>query len=527
MTLDSQGDHAVKKTKNVLFVMCDQLRADYLGCYGHPTIRTPNIDSLASKGMTFERAYCSAPTCGPSRMSFYTGRSMFSHGAMWNFMPLSIRELTLGDMLRPHGVRVALAGKTHFAPDMEAAQRLHIPPGVMQTVMEGGFEVADRYEGHADPGSEHPYVVYLKCMGYGNDPWNEYVMSAIAEDGSLVSGWKMRNVHLPARVREEHSETAYTTDIAIDFIRKQGKQPWCLHLSYIKPHWPYLAPAPYHNMYTRDECLPIIKSPDELTDPHPVYAAYLQHRESTTFANDEVADQVKVAYMGLVSQLDAHIGRLLEALRESGQMDDTLIVFTADHGDYLGDHWLGDKDLFHEPSVRIPMIVVDPEAAPYTVGHRSDALVEAIDFVPTVLEALQVPLPHHLLEGMSLLPFTRGEAVEWRHAAVSELDYSFREARVELGQDARRCRGYMVRTDRWKYMYWEGFREQLFDMHQDPNEFRDLGSDPAVAQVRADHKEILFDWLRSRKLSVTIPDERICVSRQTIEPAHGIEIGVW
>jgi len=110
--------------RNVLFIMCDQLRADYLGCYGHPSIRTPNIDALASRGVRFTRAYCSAPTCGPSRMSFYTGRSMTSHGAIWNFMPLSIGQPTIGDWLRPRGVEVALAGKTHFAPDVDGLRAL-------------------------------------------------------------------------------------------------------------------------------------------------------------------------------------------------------------------------------------------------------------------------------------------------------------------------------------------------------------------------------------------------------------------
>ena len=507
--------------------MCDQLRADYLGCYGHPGIRTPNIDALARMGTTFTRAYTASPTCGPSRMSFYTGRSMTSHGAVWNFMPLSIRERTIGDLLRPHGFRVALAGKTHFAPDEEQARRLRVPAEVMRYLDEGGFEVADRYEGHADPGGEHPYVSYLKRRGYGDDPWNEHVMSAVDRDGSLVSGWHMRNVHLPARVREEHSETAYTTDVAIDFVRRQADEPWFLHLSYIKPHWPYLAPEPYHAMYSRDDCLPVNRSETELQDAHPVYAAYLQHRESRAFSSQEVATHVKIPYMGLVSQIDAHLGRVMQVLRETNQLENTLIVFTSDHGDYLGDHWLGEKDLFHEPSARIPMIVVDPQRKPALAGSTSSALVEAIDVLPTVMEALGLPVPAHLLEGESMLNFTRARGAPTREAAVSEIDYSFREARLALHQDARRCRGYMVRSERWKYIFWEGFREQLFDLQEDPRELRDLAVSGDLQSVRHAHKDLLFAWLRSRKLSVTVPDDRICVSRHTIEPQHGIQIGVW
>lgn len=523
----------MKSVRNVLFIMCDQLRADYLSCMGHPTLQTPNIDSLAKRGVMFDRAYCSAPTCGPSRMSFYTGRSMFSHGAMWNFIPLSLREFTIGDYLQPAGIRVALAGKTHFGADLDSIKRFGIDTSdrAGQLLLEGGFDVVDRYEGHANPGKDHPYVKYLREHGYGNsdDPWEDYVMSAVDERGERVSGWNMRNVHLPAQVREEHSETAYTTDLAIRFIQDQGERPWFLHLSYIKPHWPYLAPSPYHNLYREEDCIAPIRSQHELEDPHPVQAAFYRHRESEAFTRDEVLKKVKPAYMGLVKQIDDHIGRLLKAMEDAGRLKDTLIVFTSDHGDYLGDHWLGDKDLFHEPSARIPFLMVDPDPrSDKTRGTTNSNFVEAIDFLPTVLDALSLEPPRHLLEGESLLPLIRGETgISWRPAAVSEIDYSFREARVALGQHPRKCRGYMVRNDRWKYVFWEGFRPQLFDLENDPNEYRDLGGRTDLARVTRECSDFLFEWMRRRKLSVTLPDERIVVSRDTIEREHGIQIGVW
>ncbi|MBN9476013.1 MAG: phosphonate monoester hydrolase [Bordetella sp. SCN 67-23] len=515
--------------RNVLFIMCDQLRADYLGCYGHPSIRTPNIDALASRGVRFTRAYCSAPTCGPSRMSFYTGRSMTSHGAIWNFMPLSIGQPTIGDWLRPRGVEVALAGKTHFAPDVDGLRRVGAQVQPAAPVLEGGFLVVDRYEGHANPGPGHPYTKYLKAAGYDvADPWSDFVIAGEDEAGRPASGWEMRNAHYAARVEERHSETAYTTDVAIDFIRRQQGSPWLLHVSYIKPHWPYIAPSPYHAMYGPEDCLPVCRDDAERDDPHPVYGAYLRHGESSAFSQEKVASHVKPTYMGLVTQIDDHLGRLLEALRATGQYEDTLIVFTSDHGDYLGDHWLGEKDLFHDPSSRIPLIMVDPRAEPETRGSSVDRPVESIDFLATVVDAFEVPDTDHVIEGMSLLPFSRrGSGAPWRFAAVSELDYAFREARVLLGQDARRCRGYMVRSDRWKYIYWEGFAPQLFDMREDPMELRDAASNPGHAGVLALHKEYLFDWLRQRKTSLTVPSARIVVSRDTIEPAHGIRIGVW
>lgn len=521
------------RVRNVLFVMCDQLRADYLSCMGHSALKTPHIDSLAARGVLFRRAFCSAPVCGPSRMSFYTGRSMFSHGAIWNFVPLSIREMMIGDHLRPHGITVALAGKTHYEPDRAAMARLGISPDseVGRSLITGGFDIVDHYEGHANPGPQHPYVHYLKSRGYDDtaDPWGDYVMSAIDERGEKVSGWLMRNVHLPARVREEDSETAYTTNVAIKFIREQGERPWCLHLSYIKPHWPYLAPAPYHQTYGPEDCSPIVKNRRELENPHPVVAAYQKHPESLSFARDEVVARVKPAYMGLVKQLDDHFGRFMAVLGELGRMEDTLIVFTADHGDYLGDHWLGDKELFHQPSVQIPFIVYDPDhAADTTRGRHDDRFVEGVDFLPTAMDALGLPLPNHLFEGRSLLPLLRSApASNWRDIAVSEIDYSFREARATLGHDPRRCRGTMLFDGRWKFIAWEGFRPQLFDLRENPDETIDFHDDPSRASVIEEFRGRMFDWVRERKMTVTLPDEKMLISERDILPRHGIKIGIW
>lgn len=231
--------------------------------------------------------------------------------------------------------------------------------------------------------------------------------------------------------------------------------------------------------------------------------------------------------MGLVKQLDDHIGRLVAFLEAEGRMDDTLIVLTSDHGDYLGDHWLGEKELFHEQSVRVPMIVYCPDsAADGTRGMTDARLVEAIDLVPTFLEAVGgTPQPHRL-EGRSLLPLLHGAAPEWRDACFSEFDYAFREARQTLKLPADRARGYMVRTGQWKYIAYEGFRPQLFDLAADPDEFEDLGESPDHEPVRNEMAARLFEWLRQRAVRTTISHED--VERRTGNAkARGILYGVW
>ena len=274
--------------RNILFIMCDQLRADYLSCYGHPKLHTPNIDGLAAKGVRFTRAYVQSPVCGASRMSFYTGRYVQSHGAAWNGYPLKVGEMTLGDYLRPLGLRTVLVGKTHMRADTEGMQRLGIDPNsiIGVRVSECGFDPYERDDGLHAVGPEGRYDPqvsrynrYLNDKGYaGDNPWHDWANSAQGEGNALASGWAMRHARKPARIREEDAETPYMTRRAMDFMTEAGEEPWCLHLSYIKPHWPYVAPAPYNEMYRAEDVIPVVRSEEERRDPHPVYRAFMDQR---------------------------------------------------------------------------------------------------------------------------------------------------------------------------------------------------------------------------------------------------------
>src|SRR5450432_2010608 len=404
--------------RNVLFIMCDQLRADHLGCYGHPFLATKHLDELARRGVRFDRAFVQSGVCGPSRMSFYTGRYVASHGATWNRVPLSVGEITLGDYLARAGRTLSLAGKTHVMPDQSGIARFHLDRDEewMRLIRAGGFDEIDRHDGHhPEPGSA--YASYLRRIGYDSaDPWSDYVISAIDEHGQVVSGWNMRNARLPARVAEAHSETAYTTDRAIEFMRARGDQPWALHLSYVKPHWPYLAPAPYHVRYALEQCLAVRRDRRELDNAHPVLAAYRQQEECANFMRDEVWQTVRPTYQGLVQQIDDHLGRVWETLEQLNRWNDTLIVFTADHGDFLGDHWLGEKEQFYDTVQRVPLIIYDPApSADATRGHVEKRFAEGVDIVPTVLDALELPAATERIEGHSLLALTRATAADgWR-----------------------------------------------------------------------------------------------------------------
>jgi arylsulfatase A-like enzyme len=512
-----------RRAKNILFVMCDQLRFDHLSCYGHPKLHTPHLDALAARGVTFDRAYVQSPLCGPSRMSYYTGRYMHSHGVSWNFVPLKAGEMTIGDHLRPLGVRCALVGKTHMRADHASMARMGIDPksSIGVRIGECGFDPYERDDG-LHPFSGHDpdphYNQYLREHGFdGDNPWEAWANTVTDEQGQLRSGWFLKYSHLPARVPAEYSETAYTTARAMDFMREAQQsapdQPWLLHLSYIKPHWPYVVPKPYAGMYRPEDALPVLRSHEELRDPHPVYGAMTRHRVSRTFADTAVRDAVMVGYMGLVKQIDDEIGRLFAFMTQQGLMDNTMIVFCADHGDYLGDHWLGDKEMFHEAAVRTPLIVVDPDPrADSTRGTRSKALVEAIDLAPTFLDVHEGQALPHVMDGRSLRPLLFGEQPSpWRSIAVSECDYAFQSSRIELQTPSREAWMRMAFDGRWKYVLTEGYRPMLFDLATDPQELHDIGASPAADHVAARERlhEELFRWARQPRQRVTIPDDLI------------------
>jgi arylsulfatase A-like enzyme len=458
---------------------------------------------------------------------------MQSHGATYNGVPLHIGEQTLGDHMRALGVSTGLIGKTHMAADLAGMERLGVDPNSIQGTLAAqcGFEPWERDDGlHPDMNTSPnlAYNKYLRENGYdGDNPWHSYANSGLEDDGTVVSGWFLQNAHLPARVDKDHSETAYMTNLAMAKIEELGETPWCLHLSYIKPHWPYIAPAPYHNMYSADDVIAANRTDAEKENPHPVIKAFMEHEESINFSDEEKRRHIIPAYMGLISEIDDHMGRLMAFLEKTGRDKDTLVVFTSDHGDYLGDHWLGEKEMFHEESARIPLIVIDPRGESNgTRGQQNDALVEAIDLIPTFVDVLGGDAKPHILEGESLLPLLESSPEAWREAVFSEADYAWREARHILDLAPDQTRGYMVRDDRWKYVSFDRFPPQLFDLEKDPKELKDLGKSPDYEDIREMMEARLTAWLRLRRNRTTVTHERI---EQTTGNAksRGIYYGVW
>ncbi len=527
--------------KNILFIMSDQLRWDYLSCYGHPHLHTPNIDRLAERGVRFDRAYVQSPICGPARASVLTGRYLSSNGASTNFAPLRVDELNIGDYLNPLGMRTVLTGKTHMVPYIKDLDRLGISAEQRKYIAEGGFEAEFRDDGlhpSAERSKNHHYNVWLREQGYeGDNPWNTHANSSVDDAGNIYDGWFLEGAKFPANIKEEHSETPYTVMRAMEFMKEasasQSAEPWCLHLSLIKPHWPIIAPAPYNDMYSEKDFIAVNKSEAEKENAHPVFEAFMGHKDSTTYADDTIREHALPAYMGLIKQIDDQMGKLFAFMEEQGLMDNTMIVFTSDHGDYFGDHHLGEKDFFHDCSAKVPLIIYDPsDAANATRGTVEARPVELIDLIPTFVDIAAgkaVASDKNIrLDGMSLLPLIHNQDVKWKDFAVCEIDFADRRGPRAMGLSSHESWSVMLADEHYKYIAFHNLRPMLFDLKNDPMELTDLGEHPDFADIRNQYKDKLLSWFISGRWRTTMDDSDLeRVGLGVNREKKGVIIGYW
>ncbi|MFT7673940.1 MAG: arylsulfatase A-like enzyme, partial [Gammaproteobacteria bacterium] len=466
--------------------------------------------------------------------SFYTGKYMTSHGVMGNEDYTRLDEWMISDYLHPLNYRTAVVGKTHNRKNPDELQRMGLNMGAdrLSTMPCGGFEPFEWHEG-LYPNEILPenqgYSQYLKSKGYPtSNPWQFCANSSIDEQGNLHSGWNLSSARYPANIREEDSETAFCTDRAIEFIQSTKDQPWCLHLSYIKPHWPIIAPSPYHEQYSVEDVPAAVKADSEKTNPHPLLQAFMQKEYSESYADEDLRDEVIPVYMGLVTQLDDHLGRLFDFLEAENQMASTLIVFTSDHGDYLGDHWLGEKDLYHDPSIKIPMIVVNPDAsADPSRGQKREEIIESIDLLPTFIDYASATQAPERLDGMSInrLLSSPKSLEDWRSFAICELDYSERVQYQFPDLNPYQLRATVVRNEQWKYVHHVALECQLFDLENDPNEFHDLGTCPDHQVIREQMIGYLLEWQQAIKKRPGVEYQYLLGQSPERDESFGIIIG--
>ena len=394
------------------------------------------------EGVSFERCHCQASPCAPSRMSLYTGRYMCSTGVVDNMTPLAEAEDNLALWLRARGMDPCIAGYNDYAVD----------PGVLP---EGHPHRAALCYDHYLPGfrvvldHEHDspeWFASLREKGYSADQCNRHGMrtTVVPEEG--LNGHLP--CHYPALYREEDSEANFLTGKAVDFIRENRGKGWVLNVNYVKPHPPYLTPAPYSSMYLPESVPEPVRDAREREEPHPYFARMRPDAAKRDFLDELIWREVRACYFGMVTEIDACIGRLMDAIKESGVWDNTLIVFGADHGTYLGDHYLSGKPHFYEQAMRVPLIVRDPRPeADGRRGSRCPDLVENVDIAPSICEFLGVP-PLPRAQGNSLLPVLWGqEDARGKSAAFFEF-YYYNLLAEPGGAKPEECRLWVRRGER-------------------------------------------------------------------------------
>jgi len=402
---------------NILFVTADQWRGDCTGYAGHRDVKTPNLDAVASQGTAFLNHYAAAAPCSPARAAIYTGLYAMNNRAVANGTPLDHRFDNMARAARRAGYVPTLFGYTDVAAD----PREHDVQDPALRTYEGvlpGFDVEQSLLG-----DQAPWKSWLKARGYSQDVWDApYALPE--QQGELVPTG-------PTSFAAEHSQTAYLTGRLIEWLQERPeKEAWFAHLSLIHPHPPFVAPAPYHDMYNLEAGPDFLQTSEEVA-AHPVMER-LQNKPVDDFVpgakgqlthlSEKDRRRIRSIYYGLISEVDAQLGRLMAHLKATGQWDNTIIILTSDHGEMMGDYGLFGKGGFLPESQHIPLVVRLPGQ---TNALRCDGFTSGVDLFPTLLDLMQIE-PTNSLDGESLAPILRGEVETTKKTAVI-WEYDFRD----------------------------------------------------------------------------------------------------
>ncbi|MBL8232770.1 MAG: sulfatase-like hydrolase/transferase [Bryobacterales bacterium] len=449
---------------NVLFIMVDEMRWDALSAEQHPVVQTPNLDRLARQGVRFSNAYTVAPVCSPSRACTFTGRYADVNGVTANGIPANQGEVFLPSIMRHHGYHTAIAGKLHYTPRR----------------FDYGFDQFWSFSAEG-PTPELGHSAYLQRKhGKGAAKW------AIA-DGTCP--WPDdplgRDVGI-FRYPDEDFETEWLTERSIDYLRsrKEKAQPWFLFTSYLKPHSPSVEPKRWFEKYDPN-AIPVPNLPANIKE----LRAAQQGRGKRQFIDDERMLRVmSAAYYGAIAHVDQQVGRLLAELDKLGMADNTIVLFTADHGNMLGDRGRMFKSVMYEGSSHVPLIWRGVKGARENSGRVEKKIVENTDLMPAIFDACGLPLPDRM-QGRSFVKLMRGGDSAWKDRCYSQLRTAMvRDSRLKFIDNSRSLSGEF----------------ELYDMQEDPKEQRNL-----VAEVRhrdrvEDYKRQLTEWRADKPAPVKV-----------------------
>ncbi len=488
--------------RKILFISADQWRGECLSALGHACVKTPHLDALAAEGVLFRQHYTQTSPCAPARASLLTGMYMMNHRVVRNGAPLDARHTNIALEARKAGLDPTLFGYTDTPPDPRGKAANDPALATYEGVLPGmsvGLQLPDHMA---------PWIADLLAKGYDLPGGRRDVYKPRANyPGAAGRGHSFS----PPVFTAEDSETAFIANAVQRFLSVRKDQPWFVHAVFLRPHPPVIAPEPYNAMYEPAEVpLPArAASPEAEGARHPYLAHtllnqreigyYTEHHPANLQEIDEVEiRQLRATYYGMISQVDDQIGRLMTHLKKTGEDRHTMVIFTCDHGEMLGDHWMWGKEGYFDPAFHIPLIIRDPrDDAGRTRGRVVDRFTEAVDVMPTILDWLELEPPAQC-DGRSLLPFIAGDTpADWRQAAHWEYDFRDIERQgpeTALGLTSDECTLNVVRTRRHKLVHFTALPPLLFDLELDPHEMVNRADDRDYAPVMLDMTRRLLSW---------------------------------
>ncbi len=451
---------------NVLWICTDQQRYDTIRALGNRHINTPCIDQLAANGVTFTHAFAQSPVCTPSRAAFMTGRYPRTTKCRQNGQALPPNEKLVSRLFADAGYTCGLAGKLHLATCAN---------GTVESRIDDGYEVF-HWSHHPQPDwPENAYTQWLHTQGTS---WEE-----------LYCG--PSTPYIKHGIPEAYNQTTWCAEMAIQFIHEQKHRPWFFSFNCFAPHHPFDPPSEFFTRYNPDD-LPLPKSKPNELKTKPTYQqldSKFAHNDPDGYDMAEMSDrdrrEIKAAYYAMVELIDKQVGRMMEALQDTGQLDNTIVIFMSDHGEMLGDHGFYLKGPhFYDEAVRVPLIFSWKDRIQSDL--KADCLTELIDIAPTLLEASCIDIPDYI-QGQSLMPILIGQAPESQHRK-----YVFSE--YYNAWTHKHSYGSMLRTRDEKVVVYHGTDQgELYDLKNDPDEFENLWNNRSHTEIKMRLLKACFD----------------------------------
>jgi arylsulfatase A-like enzyme len=454
------------KKHNVLFITCDQLRQDALGLYGNRHVKTPNLDALFANGVRFDNMFAAHPVCSPNRGAIATGRWPKVNGLVFNGYVLPDTETTMMDVFRQNQYTTYGVGKMHFEPQWNWHSDFASGKGARNPQPEKfpwhGFDHCQITEDHR----VGPYATHLEEHGFS--PWAD-IHSA---------SWGLQHSTRPSAYPPEHHQTHWIADQSIRYLREHDPaNPFFMWTSFVDPHHPFNPPTPYDRMYDPDQLPSPIYLEGENEKRNPLFSQNQSGRNlgHCTFDGDKMSDrtwrEIKAAYYGMISFIDDNIGRIIQTLKEMDEYDNTIFVFTSDHGELLGDHHLLYKFSAFDCVTRVPFLVKRPGLA----ARRVDALCRSLDIMPTILESTQLPIPGNL-NGRSLEKHLDGMAQDDPSDAILIEQQHY----------------HTVRSKKYRLtVFHNESLGELYDVEEDPENFHNLWESKEHSRIKDELTSLL------------------------------------